>query len=204
MVLHRHHRNVVELHRIRQRHQRTIRGADRRRLVVVDPIADIFDAGRGEQVWGLQRLRQPRAKPADRPLAGKALDHVERMLDHRFLVWLQMNRTLLIGMAHEFPAVIFCLFGHARIILADPRIDRERRSYVLSLKQVKEAPHADPHAVFMPAPVRHVGEMRHSGRRRQHLARHRFADVPDFKIDDAPEYKTRFIRKLERGPIDDG
>ena len=52
--------------------------------------------------------------------------------------------------------------------------------------------------------IRHVREMRHSGRRRQHLACHRFADVPDFKIDDTPEYQTGFTRKLERRPIDDG
>src|SRR5215471_13654693 len=115
-----------------------------------------------------------------------------------------MNRALQVGMAHEFPAVIVCLLRDARVVLTNARIDGERRSYFLLLEQIEKTPYPDPHAVFMPAPVRHVGQMRHSGGWRQHLARHRFADVPDFKIDDAPEYKTRFIRKLERRPIDDG
>ena len=45
VVLHDHHRDVVELQRIGQRHQHPIRRVDRGRLAVVDPVADISDAG---------------------------------------------------------------------------------------------------------------------------------------------------------------
>ena len=93
--------------------------------------------------------------------------------------------------------------GDARVILADPGIDRQRRADFLALEQIEEAPHPDPHAVFVPAPIRHVGKMRHAGRRRQHLARHRLADIPDFEIDDGPEHDARAVRKLERRPVDD-
>ncbi len=70
-------------------------------------------------------------------------------------------------------------------------------------EQVEEAPHADPHAVFVPAPVRHVRQHRHAGRSGQHLARHRLADVPHFEIDDGPEHDARAARQLERRPVDD-
>src|SRR6185437_1137138 len=40
VVLHHHHRDVVELDRVRQGHQRAVGGGDLGRLVVVDPVAD--------------------------------------------------------------------------------------------------------------------------------------------------------------------
>ena len=50
------------------------------------------------------------------------------------------------------------------------------------LNSSKKRQHADPHAVFVPAPMRHVRHQRHAGRRRQHLPRHRLADVPDLEL----------------------
>ena len=86
VMLHQHHRNVVQFDRIGQRHQRPLGGADHGRLVVIDPVADIFDAGFGEVFRGLQGLRQAGAEPADRPLAGEFFDHAHRAVDHRLLV----------------------------------------------------------------------------------------------------------------------
>ena len=95
------------------------------------------------------------------------------------------------------------LFGDARIVLAGAGIDRERRPDAEPLVQLEEPPRAHPHAVFVPAPVRHVGQQRHAGRRRQHLARHRPADVPDFVVDDGPDHEPRAARQFERRPVDD-
>src|SRR5262245_25135617 len=95
-------------------------------------------------------------------------------------------------------------FGYARIVLTDPRVDRERRANAQALEQLEEAPHADPHAVFVPAPIRYIGYQRLAGRRREHLACHRLADVPDFQIDDGPEDKPRIALELEWGPVDNG
>ncbi len=147
-------------------------------------------------------VRPGPSQPTGR-LPGKAFDDVERVLDHRFLVRLFMDRALLIGMAHEFPGVVFRFLRDARVIFADARVECERRPDILALEQIEEAPHADPHAVFMPAPVRHVGQMRHPGRGREHLARHRFADIPDFEIDDGPEHDARAVRQFQRRTIDD-
>src|ERR1700722_2983972 len=84
-----------------------------------------------------------------------------------------MDWTLLVGMAHEFPAVGTRLFGDARIVLANASIERQRRANAQALEQLEEAPDADPHPVFVPAPVRHIGNLRLPGRRCQDLARHR-------------------------------
>ena len=60
MMLDDHHRDVVELDRVGQGEQRPVGGADDGRLVVIDPVADIFDAGGGEDFRGVERFRQAR------------------------------------------------------------------------------------------------------------------------------------------------
>src|SRR6202040_4105161 len=101
--------------------------ADRRRLVVVDPVADIFDAGFGAKFGGLPRRGQAGSEPAHRALARESLDHAHCAPDHCLLVRLLVDGTLLIGMTHEFPAGVPGLLCDARIVLADPRIDGKRR-----------------------------------------------------------------------------
>ena len=204
VVLHDHHRDVVELDRIGQRDERPVGGADHGRLVVIDPVADVFDAGRDQQLRRVERLRQPRAEPADRALAGEALEDVHRFVDHAGLVVVLVDRHLVVGVAHELPAVALGLFGDARIVLANARVGGERRPDRKSCEQVEETPRAHPHAVFVPAPVRHVGQQRLAGRRRDHLARHRPRDVPDLVVDDRPQHEARAARQFERRPVDDG
>src|ERR1700730_5465052 len=108
-----------------------------------------------------------------------------------------MDWTLLVGMAHEFPAVGTRLFGDARIVLANASIERQRRANAQALEQLEEAPEADPHPVFVPAPVRHIGNLRLPGRRCQDLARHRLANIPNFEIDDGPENNAGAAGKPE-------
>src|SRR5215475_15972505 len=100
-----------------------------------------------------------------------------------------MNRALLVGMAHEFPAVVFRLLRNAGVVLTNARIDGDRRLDLLPLEQIKKSPHADAHSIFVPAPVGHVGKMCDAGWRRQHLPGHWLADVPDVKIVAGPKYQ---------------
>ena len=58
MMLDDHGRNVIQLQRIGQSHQRTMRGGDGGGDFVEHPIADIFDACFGQIIGGFQRLRQ--------------------------------------------------------------------------------------------------------------------------------------------------
>ena len=104
VVLHDHHRDVVELHGVGQRDERALGGLDDGRLVVVDPVADVLDAGFGQQFGRVERLRQARAEPADRALAPELLQRVHRFVDHAALVFDLVDRHLLEGVAHRLPA----------------------------------------------------------------------------------------------------
>ena len=203
VLLHHHDGDVVELDRVGQRDQLPVGGADGGGLVVEHPVADVFHAGAGEQFRRLQGLGQAGAEPAERALAGEALDDVHGAMDHLALVVVLVHGHLVIGMAHEFPALAPRLLGDAGIVLADPRIDRERRLDAVLLEQIEEAPHADPHAVFVPRPMRDVRQQRNSRRRRQHLARHRPGDVPDLEIDDRPYHEPCTAGQLQWRPVDD-
>ena len=94
--------------------------------------------------------------------------------------------------------------GDAGVVLAGAGIDGERGLEAEPRVQIEEAPAADAHAVFVPAPVRHVGHHRKSGRRRQHLARHRPADIPYLVVDDAPEHEAGAAGQFQGRAVDDG
>ncbi len=204
VMLHDHHRDVVELDRIGQRDQRAALRADRGRLVVIDPVADVSDAGGGEQVGGLQRLGQARPEPAHRPPSAEALQDVEAAPDGRGLIGEQVHRHLIVAVAHELPTGAPRLLGDARIVLADAGIDGERRPQRAAREQFEEPPGPHPHAVFVPAPVGNVGQQHLPGRRRQDLARHRPRDVPHLVIDDGPDHEPRAVRQTQRRPVHDG
>src|SRR6516162_10288943 len=93
----------------------------------MDPIGDVFHAGLGKEFRRLQSLRQSGAEPAERALAGEARYDPDRALDHLLLVFALVDRSLVIAVAHEFPGLAPRLPGDADIVLADPRVDRERR-----------------------------------------------------------------------------
>ena len=118
VVLHDHHRDVVELDRVGQRDQRAVRGADLGRLVVVDPVADILDAGLGEQFRRVQVWVRPGPSQPTGRLPVKASSRSIERVDHAALVLDLVDRPLLVGMAHELPA------GVARL---PPRRARNRR-----------------------------------------------------------------------------
>src|SRR5215470_4626981 len=87
-------------------YERAVRGMTLRRLVVINPVANVLDAGGGEQVGGFLGLGQPGTEPAHWPFAGEALERVERFAYHCRLIRNLVDRHLLPGMAHEFPACV--------------------------------------------------------------------------------------------------
>src|ERR1700733_9095051 len=106
--------------------------------------------------------------------------------------------ALLIGVAHELPRFAFGFLRNTGVVLANARVDCEGWPDLQTFEQIEKTPDADPHAVFVPAPVRYIGKQRQSGGRRKHLPRHRLADVPDLKINDAPEHQSLVVGQLER------
>ena len=106
-------------------------------------------------------------------------------------------------MAHELPAQAFRFLSDTGVVLAGARVDGERGPDPEPLVKLEEAPSAHSHAVFVPAPVRHVGKQRHARGRRKDLARHRPPDVPYLVVDDGPEREPRIAGQFERRPVDD-
>src|SRR5207244_10970425 len=92
----------------------------------------------------------------------------------------------------------------ARIALANLGVDRERRPDAEAPERGVQTPEADTHPVLVPAPVRHVGNERDAGRRRERLPRHRTLDLPDLDIEDGPDDEPGIRRKAQGRPIDDG
>src|SRR5436190_1971712 len=204
MVLNDHHGDVVDLDRVGQGDQRAARGGDHGGLVVIDPIADVFYAGAGQELRCLQCLGQTRAQPAYRTLAAEAIEDVEGAVDHAGLVVDLMNRDLIVAVTHELPIEPLGLPGNTTVVLAGARVDGQCRRDAEPLVKLEETPGAHPHAVFVPAPVRHVGKQGHAGGRRKHLAWHRPCDIPDLVIDNGPEYEPGVLREPERWPVHDG
>ena len=81
VMLDHHHRDVVELDRIGQRDQRAVGGADHRRLVVIDPVADIFDAGGGENFGRVEvSVRPGPSQPSGRLPQKRSMTSSERSI----------------------------------------------------------------------------------------------------------------------------
>src|SRR5437762_3477275 len=64
MVLENHHRDVVQLYRIRERNERAMRRFDLVGLIIVDPVGDIVKAGFGQEIESLFSFCEPWTKPS--------------------------------------------------------------------------------------------------------------------------------------------
>src|SRR5262249_39420010 len=69
MMLQRHHHDVMNLEIVGERDDGAVDCLERHRLVVEHPVADIFDAGFGEVIERVERLRQSGSEPSARPPA---------------------------------------------------------------------------------------------------------------------------------------
>ena len=99
------------------------------------------------------------SQPTGRLPLKRSMMSIERLIIAGLVLDL-VDRHLVVGVAHELPAGRFASSATRGVVLADARIDRERRPDAEPLVELEEAPAADPHAVFVPAPVRHVRKQR--------------------------------------------
>src|SRR5215472_16194424 len=93
------------------------------RIVVKHVIADVLDAGLGQMIEGVERLRKTGTKPAPWPLAGKRLNDRHGPGDGGALIIELVHGNLLVGMRIELPTALQARCNHLRIGLADPGID---------------------------------------------------------------------------------
>src|SRR5215467_5444712 len=144
MMLDNHHRDVVELHGIRQRDERALRRRNYRWLVVIHPIANVLDAGCRKMLRRVVGLRQSRTEPADRWPTREITNDLNGAGYHRALIFDLVDRSLLVGMTHKLPTCIACLLCNPRIVFDNASIDRQGRADAKVLEQLEEPPHADP------------------------------------------------------------
>ena len=64
-----------------------------------------------------------------------------------------------------------------------------------------QTPEANPHAVFMPAPIGEIGLQHGAGRRNQNLARHGIVDKPVLDIDHGPDDQSFAVGQSKFRPI---
>ncbi len=195
-----HQGDIVDLGAVRHGEDRAVRGFHPERLVVENPVAEPGQAGFADIVQSVVSLAAARTEPAGRPLAGEFFDHVAGLPDDGALILDLLDRHLHISMRHEFPSGVARRSGDLGISLADLGVDRQGRGHARGFERAQQAPEADPHAVFVPGPVRHVGNRRLAHRRLRQLPRHRSGDVPFLDIDHRPDDHARPAGQLERRP----
>src|SRR5271169_400224 len=107
MVLHDHHGDVVYLDGVGHRDHWPVRGTDVDRLIVENPVSDVFDTGFGKVVDGFEGLCQAGTFPPAWGFAGNGTNRLDGVPDRRTLILDVMHWHLLPAMTHEFPARVF-------------------------------------------------------------------------------------------------
>src|SRR5215467_10560673 len=98
MMLDNHHRDVVELHGIRQCNERALRRRNYRWLVVIHPIADVLDAGCRKVLRRVVGLCQSRTEPADRWPTREITNDLNGAGNHGALIIDLVDWPLFVGM----------------------------------------------------------------------------------------------------------
>ena len=194
----------MQLEIVGQGDHRLVRGLQGHRLVVEHPVADIFDAGLRQIVERVEGLRQARPEPAARRPAPEFADDVDGLLDRAELVLDLVHRDLVVAMGVQLPAGVGDRLDHLRVGLAGAAVDGDGRRHLQPLEHSLEPPEADPHAVFVPAPVRMIGQHRLALRRRDHHPRHRPRNVPLLERQQRPQNKPQAVWQFQRRASVDG
>jgi len=197
------HRDVVQLLRIRHRPERlAAAGAQAHRLVVVAPVEAVAKARLGEQVGGVQALRDPGREPALRRGPAMGGDPVAAAFDQAPLVRLAQAALALgvgVAVADDLVAARHAGIDQLRGVVVERGVENDAGRQAELLEELETAPGADPVAVLAPAVVQHVGRRRHRAEARaQALAEREVLDV-EAEI----HGQAGAARPVEIGPADD-
>src|SRR5699024_2505970 len=198
LQLHGAHDDIIDLHRIRQGRHVSRPGIDVNRLVIKHPVCDILDTCLGQQIDRFVCFGQTRAFPATGPDACKFLYGINGLDNVALLVSHRMHGRLDIAVANEFPSRIVCSLAGFGIDVECTAVYRNGCLQIAGAYGFKKTPIADSHAVFMPGPVRDIGEHGLTHRRWQHRTRHGLFGTPALDIDDKPENDPATARKAQR------
>ena len=184
-------RHVVEFDRVGDRAEAVAHAVGQ---IVIDPVADIFGAGLGEQREGAPGFGKAGAEPAAHALAQR-LDGVLGLEDGvAFLLLGLPGHDHRVGqaVAHELPAELLGFLEDFRVVLGDLGIERDTAADAVFRHHLHHAPDADTVAVVaagVVADVRRAGEE---------------VEVEVLDVGDHPDGDAGAVRPGDFRPVDDG
>ena len=195
---------IVDIHRVGDVHQGAVLGGDRRRLVVVVEVAEIFEARFLDEIGRVQRVRHSGREPAAQLAAGEPEMRRLAVLDHLALLLGRIAPVVArveVAVAHIFPASCFHGFEDVGIHLDHRHRERNGAADRVLVHDLEHAPQADAIAVVAAAVAQHVG-MRHARPRIAHpdLGRDVFVMLD---IGAGPDRDARALGPAQFRPLDD-
>src|SRR6516165_5659036 len=169
-------------------------------LLVVAPVAHIADTFRRQEVWGVQRLLEIRAGPANRPFARSLFDRLDRVADVRpFLV---LGHTDMDdappreAVRDELGAALLAFLDQEWVVVGNGLVERQGRGDAVFVEHCEDAKDPDPIAVLVVAVAADVRKVRlvsgpyplratHWAHRQRGAFRH--LPIPMLEVDDDDE-----------------
>ena len=167
---------VVDIHLVRDRDQAAAAHAHRERLIVVVPVAVIFDAGLGHEVGRVVREGRRGREPSRELAAGVPAIGLDALLDRGALGVLRhvpVIARVVEAVRHHVPLAALVRFQDLRIVVEHREIERGGAADAEVVHDVEHAPEADAVAVVAQAVAQHVGMWR----ARPRIARPRFGQI---------------------------
>ena len=174
---------VVDLEVVGHGDQRPVRGRHPGRQVVDNPVADVIDARRFQDVRRIGGLLEPRAQPAAGSLSREARELVEHSLYQFRFGPLGLHRLLVHAVADELPTCLEHGLGTFGIGVNHTRVDGRARGHVPVGEEVEDSRHPAAHAVFGPGVVRNIRYLLGAVGCCDDLARHGVLEAPVLDID---------------------
>src|SRR6266700_3031383 len=196
MVLQRHHHDVMKFKIVRQSDDGFVCSLKCHRFIIEYPIPDVLDTGCREIVERVEGLRQTRSEPTARLLASEFGNDRYGLVDHCLLIIELMHWYLIVAVRIKFPTSVDAGLGDNRVGFADPGVQRDRRTKLECIEHILDAPEADPHAVFVPAPVWMIWDHRLALRWSNDHTRHGPRHVPFLQRQYGPHDKPQSVWQL--------
>src|SRR5262249_54503155 len=132
--------NVVNLYRVGHGDQPAVLDMHLVRLVVVAPVADVFDALLGQSVRGIKSLRQAGAHPAARCFAGEFLNGLDGAADDGAFVRFGINSPLDKTVSHHLPAGGKTVLDKLRVAQANRGIEADGGANAMAVQYLFQPP----------------------------------------------------------------
>src|SRR2546426_9063797 len=201
VVLNGDYRNIIEFYCIWDANELAGARFEHHRLVVQNPIANVFVAFFSKDVGCLPRLGQTGTEPSARPTAGECTNHFRRFGDVGSLVGDLLHVLLSESMTDEFPFALERRACDRLVRTNDTTLDGQPSPEPEAVQHFEHPPETDAVSIFMPCPIWDVGHRRTTGRRREDRPRHGVTRIPFLDIHDYPHHQASTAWQHEPRPV---